>query len=357
MKEDKKSAKQRNHYVDFIRGIAIICIVLIHTAWHSGTQYVPTLVRNMTLLFETPIFFFIAGWTFSYVKSNKKYISGLIKLQYRYMIYMTIVFIILVISTHGKYVIGDLINWFFHNYTDTYPLRSVAYSLWFMRTYFVSVVFGIVLITYLSYNGLKKVCGILWIMIIIQTFSSNIFNTISIGLNVTLNYVVFYTFIYLLGYMLKDYKMNNLQFAIIIAVNIIALLIFKYLLGYDILDIQANKQNTNMIYLLWSMFGITLVIFLKRYMLNMRENMICQLGKRTIYLYFAQGISSSLLYFILPYVQLKWPIKLTILFLINLVIAILIMWILEITIENAINLPKYALKWKGIKNAENKELS
>lgn len=114
--------KRRNYYVDFIRGIAIICIVLIHTAWHSGAKYTPEIVRNMTLLFESPMFFFIAGWTYSYSKSTKKYIKGLIKLQYRYMIYMTIVFIALLLLAPHTYKITNLVNWFFHNYTDTKPL-------------------------------------------------------------------------------------------------------------------------------------------------------------------------------------------------------------------------------------------
>ena len=140
--------KSRNCYIDFVRGLAIISVILIHTAWHSGEKYVPEIVRNMTLLFEVPMFFFIAGWTYSYVKSNKKYIKGLLNLQLKYMIYMLIVFIIILITNQNQIQLMDLINWICHKYSNTYPLRSVQYSLWFMKTYFIAVLTSITIITF-----------------------------------------------------------------------------------------------------------------------------------------------------------------------------------------------------------------
>lgn len=41
-KEEKNiSNKQRNHYIDVLKGIAIISVVFMHTAFHSGSFYVP----------------------------------------------------------------------------------------------------------------------------------------------------------------------------------------------------------------------------------------------------------------------------------------------------------------------------
>lgn len=54
--------KNRNVYLDFFRGCATISVMLIHTAFHSGASYVPYWFANITLLFDVPVFFFLAGW-------------------------------------------------------------------------------------------------------------------------------------------------------------------------------------------------------------------------------------------------------------------------------------------------------
>ena len=40
---DKSESKRsgRNNYIDVLKGIAIISVVLIHTSFHSGNSYVP----------------------------------------------------------------------------------------------------------------------------------------------------------------------------------------------------------------------------------------------------------------------------------------------------------------------------
>lgn len=152
---------------------------------------------------------------------------------------------------------------------------------------------------------------------------------------------------------MRNVKINKIQFVLCILINIVILCVFKYVFNYDIFDIQKNKYSTNIVYLLWSMFGIYIVIFLKNYLLNMKENLICKLGKRTIYMYFAQGISSSILYNIVNLFNYKWYIKLPIMFIINLIMSIIIMMLIEITIESVIKLPLYIKRLKGIRNEEN----
>ena len=39
VKNIKNTNKQRNHYVDVLKGIAIISVVFIHTVFHSGNAY------------------------------------------------------------------------------------------------------------------------------------------------------------------------------------------------------------------------------------------------------------------------------------------------------------------------------
>lgn len=48
---------KRDYYLDFLRGIAALNIIIIHTAFWSGEGYVPTIIKNLTLLLDVPFFF------------------------------------------------------------------------------------------------------------------------------------------------------------------------------------------------------------------------------------------------------------------------------------------------------------
>ena len=56
----------RDHCLDFLRGLAAISIIFIHTAYHSGDWYVPENVRTIALLLDVPFFMFLTGWSTYY---------------------------------------------------------------------------------------------------------------------------------------------------------------------------------------------------------------------------------------------------------------------------------------------------
>ena len=62
---------ERDHYVDFVRGLCALSVVFIHTVFWSGYSYVPEYVRNLSLMFDVPVFFFLAGCSFSIVGLNR----------------------------------------------------------------------------------------------------------------------------------------------------------------------------------------------------------------------------------------------------------------------------------------------
>ena len=51
--------KKRNNNIDFLRGIATLCIILIHTAFWTGEMYLPAWFKNLTLLVDVPVFMYI----------------------------------------------------------------------------------------------------------------------------------------------------------------------------------------------------------------------------------------------------------------------------------------------------------
>ena len=61
---------ERNQNIDFFRGIAVLNIVVIHTAFWFGTGFVPELYRNLTLLIDVPFFFYLSGWSSGLRDSN-----------------------------------------------------------------------------------------------------------------------------------------------------------------------------------------------------------------------------------------------------------------------------------------------
>lgn len=63
------------------------------------------------------------------------------------------------------------------------------------------------------------------------------------------------------------------------------------------------------------------------------DNVFCRIGRSAILFYFCQGISSSLLSFIVPKITMGWGIKLLIAFVINLtgtvIFVIMLSWFLR----------------------------
>lgn len=58
----------RNNTIDFFRRLAALQVILIHTAFHSGSSYVPAWFQNLTLFVYVPVFFFLSGWSATYCK-------------------------------------------------------------------------------------------------------------------------------------------------------------------------------------------------------------------------------------------------------------------------------------------------
>lgn len=328
--------KQRNHYVDALKGIAIILVVLIHTAFHSGHAYVPRWFANFTLLFEVPMFFFLAGWSFAYSKNNKSYLKSLIITQIRYMIFMVIIFILIKITNYihisnNPVSVGVLSKWMFHEYSSTAPFTSVLDSLWFFKVYFIVSILGAMLLKLFNRKASKVLTLICYIGVFIITF---IFPSLGkVNLGIELSYLFFYLFFYMLGNLTKDRKLNLAETIIIITSLICMLFLISKVTPINIFDIQGNKFPPNFVFLIWSSFGVVIVLFLKKYFINCKENILSKIGQNSIYVYFAQGIGASILYFISPYITMEWYYKFIIMFAINLVLTGIITVILRLIIE------------------------
>lgn len=345
--------KERNHYIDVLKGLAIISVIFIHTAFHSGNSYVPIWFSNFTLLFEVPMFFFLAGWSYSYSKGNKSYIQGMIITQIKYKVFMTLIYIAIKITNYIHFcddpiTLQNLVNWFFHTYSVTNPFRGVYNSLWFFRVYFFTSLIGAMILTLIKPKVRKYVMAICFIGIFMITFFVPKIGKINLGIE--LSYVLFYLFFYMLGYHTKDKKISIYQFVSLFVLTIVALICINKFTSVNIMQIQEHKFPPNFIFLLWSLFGVYIVLVLKPYFNSCKTNILSVIGQHSMYIFFAQGIGSSVLYWISKYITMEWYYKIWIMFGINVLTTMCVTIILKLILDPVGKYTKKFLKAKVFNN-------
>lgn len=312
--------------------------MLIHTAFHSGASYVPYWFANITLLFDVPVFFFLAGWALQInIKRGKNDGWGGIKSSFG--LWCKWAFFVALIELAAKGL--PFINGFsslqeaiqalcFFNFTIN-ELPSVAASIWFVPVYVVVSFWGATLVYiwrdsfYMDCDrgGKKTACTCVIIMcvagILYSSFGGVFFNMSG--------YFWFYMFFYLLGYSLSEYRIKKWKYAIFL-IGIVVVLWFASakLCGLAPIDLQGAKFPPRVMYLMASLISIILIMSLKGRIDQVATNKyICRIGKNAIWFYYTQGIGASILYFIRDYIpEIYWFVKWLILGVVNIVITILL---------------------------------
>ena len=167
-----------------------------------------------------------------------------------------------------------------------------------------------------------------------------------LNMGVELSYIFFYLFFYMLGNLTKDRKFNLPEMIINFTSLVAILILINKLSSINILEIEDNKFPPNFVFLIWSSFGVVIVLYLKRFFNNCKENILSKIGQNSIYVYFAQGIGASALFFIAPHITMDWYYKAIIMFAINLVLTAIITIILRLIIEPIIKICKDFLNKK-----------
>ena len=313
---------QRNYYLDFLRGIAAINIIIIHTAFWSGGNYVPTCIQNLTLMLDVPFFFFLAGWSFAYVKSCKNIIKGLAKIQKQYLFFLVLYSGVLFIFAREEVSWNNFVlNFFYMNKIISNTLPVVMGSIWFMPVFFsVSLIFPFIL---LAIN--KKEDNYLYFFLIIICVCGVLYNQLGGNFfNISIN-ILFYGIFYIIGFISKNYRITSAKGLSIYILTIIGLVfVCKKVLLIDELVIQNLKFPPNIIYLLLSLISIGIALYLKNRVTISKDNLISKMGNHAIFYYFGQGISSSLMKYFVTRVNFAWPVKFLIIVVFNILLTIII---------------------------------
>lgn len=302
----------RNYYIDFLRGLAAINIILIHTAFWSGSEYVPVWFQSLTLLIDVPLFFFIAGWAFSYSNSFEKSLLNVFRTHLKYFVFLLIYTIVIFVFHRAEFSPASALNTFFFVFPkENLLLPVVGSSFWFLPVYYcVSIAVSgiIVLVSRLStnQNGAFRILRLLLALV----FFLFAFLSLQHSANGSLQTVLFYCLIFLLGYLTKDWFFSKLRYLLAaLGVFIIGLLAFIVLSGRNGFVLQSAKFPPNLQYLFASLIGVSIALYVKRFAKVASTNVFVWVGKNALYFYLAQGVASSLLFFIIPKLpSLPWPV-------------------------------------------------
>ncbi len=337
---------KRDLYIDFAKGIATLSIIFIHTAFWSGQFYIKPEIRTLSLVFDVALFYALSGITSG--NNIQKTLYRLLKLQVTYMIFVTFLFFLdwffkvfgllffsidwlqQFYSTFGsKYVPAsislqpqwqNLGNWYLHSYTncDTFPV--VMGSFWYLKVYFILTVFGVMILKFFPKH-------IRWFtaLCIILTVLFNVFPQYYPSGQV--GYVAFYLAVFLTGHQIRGHRIPAKTIPVLYGIVAVALIwMFWYYTPEIFYRINKQKFPPKTPYILWSLFSlVTLFVFYNRLKIH-RENFICHIGRNAIFYYFAQGMSSSMIYFaVVPLKdRMNWVVLMILIYILNVLLAILI---------------------------------
>jgi len=337
---------KRDLYIDFAKGMATLSIIFIHTAFWSGQLYIPAEVRVLSLVFDVALFYALSGITSG--SDIGKTFYRLLKLQITYMIFVTLLFFLdyffkvfglaffsmewlqSFYTTFGsKYAATDISavpqwenlgNWYLHEYSnaDTFPV--VMGSFWYLKVYFILTVFGVLILKFFP-KHINWFIGLCVALTLIFNIFPEIYPTGQVG------YVAFYMTIFLAAHQMKGKKIPEKIIPVLYGIVALALVWMFFFYGNEIFyKINRNKFPPKIPYIIWTLFSlVTLFVFYNRLKIT-KESFVTHIGRNAIFFYFAQGISSSLVYFLVAPLKdsMPWWILMILIYIINIILAFVI---------------------------------
>ncbi|MBR6163350.1 hypothetical protein IKQ26_05645 [bacterium] len=302
--------KQRDLYIDAAKGLCIIGIIFIHTVFYSGSDYVPGIIRNLSLFLDVPAFFFLTGCTLSIHKSLNpiKQMTKLIIIFASIYLFFMLLF--------GPYSL-DIIYPLFLQTGTINLLPVIGGSYWFVPVYVVSLIYADMIIKYLNKNISSLLLIIIPVYYLVLWVNNITMDNKMLGCKIQM--VLFYLWLILLGYKLYNKPQNKIYRISFVIASIIGLLFLK--MNHIDLFLQNYKFPVMQLpYILASLLSIGLILILKR---EIKENFLTGIGQKAIFFYASQGISSSIIY-LLKDIPLNIYLKLPLCFITNCILAYII---------------------------------
>lgn len=319
----KNSLTERDEYIDIVKGIAILSVIFIHTVFWSGSTYgVPQWLQSLSLLIDVPIFFLMSGCAISITGFKSD-----IVLKQLYKLSLSFTLIVL---------LGQLIFWDFNmqsildsimlQHANIPQLMVVDGSYWFVPTYAISLIAAGIIIRFQP----KLIIPIIVLCFVYYFLRWKYnYNLDAVFLGKPLSSFYFFMCLMLLGYRCYKRKINHFfwWFTAIASLTFLLYIIFRS----ESFSLQSYKFPLSFVYVIASMISVSLIFLLKDFYQAHKKissslslQFLSFLGRNSLNFYMSQGISSSLLYTILPHIKSAWSLKCACAFLINAILAIII---------------------------------
>lgn len=335
---DRLAPGQRDHGLDFLRGLAALSIVLIHTTFWSGEAYVPRTVESLSLILDVPFFFFLSGWGAGYVRSLKKSLLSLVNIYLKYLVFFCMYVALLlgirvVFGRDNGLTVSNLLGNLLFRIGGGTSLPVVMGSIWFMPVYFTVVPIGSLL---------------LWLFLRLSRGEERALSrwtALALGLDLlALGYTwaggaipllsrntLFYLSFYLLGLLCRRVTIPRLSWAAgLIALDLAVLVLAGRGLELNFLVMQDMKFPPNLIYFLFSLVTVIAALWLRGRLTGVSpSNPLCRIGRAALLFYFCQGIGGSFLQILMPRVNLVWYCKLPLAYCINLSVTLVFVCVLS----------------------------
>lgn len=307
----KQSIRRNNQAVNFLKGLACICVIFIHHGFPDSIQrYVIGLAR-----FAVPFFFMISGfYCFSNNQENDfanclKKAARMLKLGFYMVLLYGIEHLILECVLEKqlfKVWIVERINWktllSFLILNDP-PFSGMAWYLFAMAyVYFVAAIFS-------KYNLNKRITNVIWVLFIVHLVMGNVLTLFCVNVNVHyyMNWILFGLPCFYLGVLIKR---NIKCFDNIKSDSILKMAFLFLLLSFFESHVFGNQElyigslGVSVFMLIWAMKNLKL----------RRFKFIQLLGKKaSMYVYIFQSVVFAVIYKILwhtkcPSREVLWPI-------------------------------------------------
>ncbi len=308
---ERKTLTARNPVIDIFRGVAVLNVLFIHTAFYSGEFYVPEWVRNLSLWIDIPFFLFLSGWG-SGMRSMGDVIrsaKGLWKNVFCKGIFFAIV-TALVYGLPGLPWINsgqEFLRAFALVFTYE-KMPVLADSVWFLTYYLRAVFFNQLLIGILKPYAEKKGYEEAQIVGFLLGCNLVLFMTGCAGagylpLELTQKDFLYNSF-WLLGALVakKQIRISSVKALIFwLLVNGAAFFGISAALSIDLTSLQSVKFPKEAMpmaaWLFYSLFSVITALWLQTKLSgrSIPEKGLTHIGRTAMYYFFAQGISSALL--------------------------------------------------------------
>jgi peptidoglycan/LPS O-acetylase OafA/YrhL len=312
-------SEKRLESIDIWKGVTILSVLVIHTVFWSGRLYLPDWIRQISLLLDVPVFFFISGYLLQ--SSSAKTVvqrtgRQAIRLVADYGV-VTLIVLVLAVALYFTLQLESRVELdlktaiisalkFEPSGSVWEVLQVYGGSMWYLRVYLSVLLVGFLILASPLQRALLILPLFSYAAFLLTTYYSQL--VLSFVLTDT-RHLTFYLTLFLAGAVFKKYKNKFSLSGLIITwiILIFASLVIVFQNG-GLPNLQEAKFPPSSLYLLFSLHSIMALCVLvlyesrsafakPRYRLR---GFISWCGRHSFRIYLWQGVAASIPFFFIP---------------------------------------------------------